>query len=359
MPSSSRDEGIWTRTQRHQPVPLRLPAGLCYKMRMPGRLAELRLYQHLRRMRAYGGLLAVFLLACIFSPRRHDTILFLDLGNLTDIVRQSSEKGILAVGMTFAVVSGGIDLSVGSLLALSATASALLLMQHGFPAPAILAIALLGGAGLGAVNGGIIAWARMQPFIVTLAMMSAARGLARYLSGGAGVPLAFGPGAGDASFQLLGGRLSDYLPVPAVIFIASIAAGHILLAYTPFGRHVFAIGGNEEAARLSGIRINLSKVLVYSISGFLSALAGVIHCAQLEQGNPNDGVAYELDAIAAVVIGGTGLSGGSGSVIGTLAGALIIGILNNVLGLNNVDSNLQLILKGVIIVGAVWLQRRR
>jgi ribose transport system permease protein len=310
-------------------------------------------------MRAYGGLLAVFLLACVFSPRRQDAILFLDLGNLTDILRQSSEKGILAVGMTFAIVSGGIDLSVGSLLALSATASALLLMQHGAAVPTILAVTLAAGTGLGALNGGIIARARMQPFIVTLATMSAVRGLARFLSGGAGVPLAFGPGAGDPAFRALGGRLSAYLPTPALIFVLTIAAGHILLAHTSFGRHVFAIGGSEEAARLSGIRVQWAKVAVYSISGFLSALAGVIHCAQLEQGNPNDGVAYELDAIASVVIGGTALAGGSGSVIGTMAGALIIGILNNVMGLNNVDSNLQLILKGVIIVGAVWLQRRR
>jgi ribose transport system permease protein len=326
---------------------------------MAYRLRDLPFARTIMNMRAYGGLLAVFLLACIFSPRRHDAILFLDLGNLTDILRQSSEKGILAVGMTFAIVSGGIDLSVGSLLALSATASALLLMQHGSSAPVILTVALVTGAGLGALNGGIIARARMQPFIVTLATMSAARGLARFLSGGAGVPLAFGPGAGDPAFQVLGGRLSAYLPIPALIFVLTVAAGHILLAHTSFGRHVFAIGGSEEAARLSGIRVEWSKVLVYSISGFLSALAGVIHCAQLEQGNPNDGVAYELDAIAAVVIGGTSLAGGSGSVIGTMAGALIIGILNNVMGLNNVDSNLQLILKGVIIVGAVWLQRRR
>jgi ribose transport system permease protein len=326
---------------------------------MAYKLRDLPFARTVMNMRAYGGLLAVFLLACIVSPRRHDAILFLDLGNLTDILRQSSEKGILAVGMTFAIVSGGIDLSVGSLLALSATASALLLMQHGTSAPVILALALVTGAGLGALNGGIIARVRMQPFIVTLATMSAARGLARFLSGGAGVPLAFGPGAGDPAFQVLGGRLSAYLPIPALIFVLTIAAGHILLAHTSFGRHVFAIGGSEEAARLSGIRVEWSKVLVYSISGCLSALAGVIHCAQLEQGNPNDGVAYELDAIASVVIGGTSLAGGSGSVIGTMAGALIIGILNNVMGLNNVDSNLQLILKGVIIVGAVWLQRRR
>lgn len=328
-------------------------------MRMLEMVDGANLVRRLRKMRAYGGLMAVFLLACIFSPRRHGSILFLDLGNLTDILRQSSEKGILAVGMTFAIVSGGIDLSVGSLLALSATASALLLMQHGYSAAAILLIALGSGAAFGAINGAIIARARIQPFIVTLATMSVARGLARFLSGGAGVPLAFGPGAGDAAFRMLGGRLSGYLPIPAILFLAAIAAGHILLNTTSFGRHILAVGGNEEAARLSGIRVERTKILVYGIGGFLSALAGLIHCAQLEQGNPNDGVAYELDAIASVVIGGTSLSGGSGSVVGTLAGTLIIGILNNVMGLNNVDSNLQLILKGLIIIGAVWLQRRK
>ena len=326
---------------------------------MAYRLRNLPFARTILGMRAYGGLLAVFLLACFFSPRRHDAILFLDLGNLTDILRQSSEKGIIAVGMTFAIVSGGIDLSVGSILALAATASALLLMHQGTAAPLILGVVLATGAALGALNGGIIARGRMQPFIVTLATMSAVRGLARFLSGGAGVPLAFGPGAGDPAFQFLGGRLSAYVPIPAVIFLLSIVTGHILLAHTSFGRHVFAIGGSEEAARLSGIRVEWAKVLVYGISGFLSALAGVIHCAQLEQGNPNDGVAYELDAIASVVIGGTNLAGGSGSVVGTMAGALIIGIVNNLMGLNNVDNNLQLILKGVIIVGAVWLQRRR
>jgi ribose transport system permease protein len=307
----------------------------------------------------YAGLAAVFLLGCIFSPRRRGELLFLDLGNLSDIVRQTSEKGILAVGMTFAIVSGGIDLSVGSLLALSATASALLLMNHGLPAAAIVAVVLAAGVAAGALNGGLVARGRIQPFIATLATMSAARGLARFLSGGAGIPLAFGPGAGDPAFRHLGAKLTPYLPIPALVWIATVAAAHLALTQTAFGRQVFAIGGNEEAARLSGVRIQWVKTAVYAISGFLAAAAGLIHAAQLEQGNPNDGVAYELDAIAAAVIGGTSLAGGSGSVIGTMAGALTIGILTNIMGLNNVDSNVQLVLKGVIIVGAVWLERKK
>jgi ribose transport system permease protein len=149
------------------------------------------------------------------------------------------------------------------------------------------------------------------------------------------------------------------VPAPAVFFLATVLAMHVFLSRTSGGRYLYAIGDNETAARLSGIRVGWHKAGVYVLAAALAALAGIIHCAQLEQGNPNDGVAYELDAIAAVVIGGTSLSGGVGSVGGTLVGVLIIGVLNNIMGLNNVDANLQLILKGVIILGAVWLQRRR
>jgi len=189
--------------------------------------------------------------------------------------------------------------------------------------------------------------------------MSAARGVARYVSGGMAIPLGFGPGGAPESVHAIAGTLLPYVPAPAVIFLATVAAMHVFLARTSGGRYLYAIGDNETAARLSGIRVGWHKAGVYVIAATLAALAGIIHCAQLEQGNPNDGVAYELDAIAAVVIGGTSLSGGVGSVGGTLVGVLIIGVLNNIMGLNNVDANLQLILKGVIILGAVWLQRRR
>jgi ribose transport system permease protein len=144
-----------------------------------------------------------------------------------------------------------------------------------------------------------------------------------------------------------------------LIFALSVGAMYLFLARTRGGRYLYAIGDNESAARLSGVRVGCHKAMVYVVSGFLAALAGLVHCAQLEQGNPNDGVSYELDAIAAVVIGGTALTGGSGGVVGTLVGMLTIGVINNIMGLNNVDANLQLILKGVIILLAVWLQRRR
>jgi ribose transport system permease protein len=286
-------------------------------------------------------------------------VVFLDLGNLTDILRQVAEKGILAAGMTGVIVSGGIDLSVGSVLALSATITGLLLISGGFGVTAAVASALAVGALVGLLNGAVIARWRLQPFIVTLATMSAARGVARYVSGGAAVPLGFGQGGAPEAFRALAAPVVPYVPVPALLFLASVAAMHIFLARTRAGRYIYAIGDNEPAARLSGVRVGAHKVLVYVISGALAALSGVVHCAQLEQGNPNDGVSYELDAIAAVVIGGTSLSGGVGAVGGTLVGTLIIGVINNSMGLNNVDANVQLVLKGAIILGAVWLQTRR
>jgi ribose transport system ATP-binding protein len=305
------------------------------------------------------GLAAVVGLAVLFSPNRGGRLVFLDLGNLTDILRQVAEKGILAAGMTPVIISGGIDLSVGSLLALSATVSASLLMHGGFGVAATMLIVLAVGGGVGVVNGAIIAAWRIQPFIVTLATMSAARGVARYLSGGAAIPMAFGPGAAPEAFREFGGQIVPFVPAPAVLFLGAVAGIYVLLAWTRSGRYTYAIGDNEQAARLSGVRVGLQKTIVYVICGVLAALAGFVHCAQLEQGNPNDGVAYELDAIAAVVIGGTSLSGGVGTVGGTLVGTLIIGVINNSMGLNNIDANLQLILKGAIILGAVWLQRRQ
>jgi len=312
----------------------------------------------LRRRAGLFGLAAVVVLAIVFSPNRGGRLVFLDIGNLTDILRQVAEKGILAAGMTAVIISGGIDLSVGSVLALTATAAAWLLMHGGFGVAATAAIVLGIGAAVGLLNGLLVSAWRIQPFIVTLATMSAARGVARYVSGGAAIPMAFGEGGAPASFQALAGPILPFVPAPAVLFLLAVAGIHVMLSYLPFGRYVYAIGDNEAAARLCGLRVGRDKALVYVVCGVLAALAGLVHCAQLEQGNPNDGVAYELDAIAAVVIGGTSLAGGVGTASGTLVGTLIIGVINNSMGLNNIDANLQLILKGAIILGAVWLQRR-
>ncbi len=231
-------------------------------------------------------------------------------------------------------------------------------MHGGFGVAATAAIVLGIGAAVGLFNGLLVSAWRIQPFIVTLATMSAARGVARYVSGGAAIPMAFGEGGAPASFQALAGPIVPFVPAPAVLFLLAVAGIHVMLSYLPFGRYVYAIGDNEAAARLCGLRVGRDKALVYVVCGVLAALAGLVHCAQLEQGNPNDGVAYELDAIAAVVIGGTSLAGGVGTASGTLVGTLIIGVINNSMGLNNIDANLQLILKGAIILGAVWLQRR-
>lgn len=315
--------------------------------------------ERLTRHAGQFGLALVVLLGIVFSPVRQGHLIFLDPGNLSDILRQVSEKGILAVGMTAVVIAGGIDLSVGSVLAFSATLAAMLWMRSGVGLLVSLVVVVLAGALWGLVNGLVIARWRLPAFIATLATMSAARGAARYLSGGTAIPLGFGPGGAPESVHALAGPLLPYLPAPAVVLLLSALGMHLYLARTRGGRYLYAIGGNEEAAHLSGIRVSWHKAGVYVLCGALAALAGLVHAAQLEQGNPNDGIAYELDAIAAVVIGGTALSGGTGTVGGTLVGILTIGVINNSLGLNNVDANLQLILKGVIILVAVWLQLRR
>ena len=312
----------------------------------------------LNQLQAFLGLIVVFILACVFSPVRRGEWIFLDAGNLSDILRQVSERGILAVGMTFVILAAGIDLSVGSVLAFAATLSAVMLMRGGYGTPETILAVLVAGLAIGAVNALVITKGRIQSFVVTLAMMSAARGLARLVSGGSGVEIGYGEGGAPQSFAVLGGKLGALVPVPALIFLATVAIAWVVLNKTRFGRYVHATGSNETATRLSGVSVGWVKFGVFSICSLLAALAGIIHAAQLEQGNPNDGVAYELDAIAAVVIGGTTLSGGTGTVVGTLVGTLIIGIINNILGLNNVDANVQLLLKGIIIVGAVLLQRR-
>jgi ribose transport system permease protein len=315
--------------------------------------------QGLRRHAGLFGLAAVLIASIVFSPMRGGRPVFLDIGNLTDVLRQVSEKGILAVGMTAVVIAGGIDLSVGSMVALGATLSAWLWMNAGLGLATSALVVMAMGAAWGLVNGVVVARWKLQPFIATLATMSAARGVARYLSGGTAIPLGFGPGGAPESVRALAAPLAPYVPAPAVVFLLTVLGMHVLLTRTRTGRYLYAIGDNETAARLAGIRVALHSAFVYVLCATLAAVAGLVHAAQLEQGNPNDGVAYELDAIAAVVIGGTPLRGGRGSVIGTLVGVLTIGIINNIMGLNNVDANLQLILKGAIILGAVWIQRGR
>lgn len=213
---------------------------------------------------------------------------------------------------------------------------------------------------LGTINGLIIVGGRLQPFIVTLAMMVAGLGIARLTAGQntAVWPVYTGSNATE-DFEALRSLIFGIIPVPGVIFAAIIALFWVILKFTKFGRYIYAIGGNEEAARLAGVPVWRVKITVYAISGYLAALAGILYVAQYRQGKPDAGMGLELDAIAAVVIGGTSLMGGRGSMIGTLVGVLIFGFLSNILQLNNIDSNTQLVLKGAIIIIAVLLQERR
>lgn len=307
------------------------------------------------------GLVAVFVVAIIASPRRNGDLVFLSPGNLGNIVRAMSEIGIIAIGMTFVILIGGIDLSVGAILGLSAVGTAALLVNNGLGIAETVLIVLLIGTAIGVLQGLAVARLGIQAFIVTLAGLQVARGLARIWSGGVGIPIAYGGGPLEAppAFSVLSGSLNGILPVPAVIFAALGVIAILVLRYTAFARHVYAIGGNEKAARLAGVPVRRVKIIVFAICGFTAAVAGIIHAGQLNQGSPNDGFGYELDAIAAVVIGGTSLAGGSGTMIGTLAGALLLGILNNILGLNNIDANIQLLIKGLVIIAAAALQRFR
>jgi ribose transport system permease protein len=324
-----------------------------------------RIGQSALRFQAYFGLIAVFVLAAILSPTREGANIFLRPDNLLNIVRFASENGIIAVGMTLVILTGGIDLSVGAVLALCAVGAAACLMQyHLGVGPTILLVLCLGGF-CGLINGLVTTRLKVPSFITTLAAMSVARGVASLWSSGNAIPVAFGSGSGTASplfKSLFGGQFSLLgvnIPVQLFYFVAVGALASTLLHRTGFGRHVYAVGGNERAALLSGVFTSRVKQIVFALSGLLAGLAALLHVALVNQGSHIDGSGYELNAIAAVVIGGTSLSGGVGTVIGTMMGALILSILDNILGLRNIPSEYQMILKGVIIVLAVVVQRLR
>lgn len=317
------------------------------------------------RFQSVFGLIVIVVLAAILSPSRDGANVFLEPRNLLNIVRFASENGIIAIGMTLVILTGGIDLSVGALLALCAVGAASFMMQSGFGTiPTILLVLALGGfAGL--LNGVITTRFNIQSFITTLAMLGVARGVASLWSGGYAIPLAFGdgPGLAPGSFKGLFAGQVDLLglvvPTPVFYFIGVGLIVSFLLRRTGFGRHVYAVGGNETAARLSGVNVNRVKIIVFAASGLLAGLAALLHAALVNQGSHIDGNGYELNAIAAVVIGGTSLAGGVGTVVGSMIGALTLSILDNILGLRNVQSEYQAILKGVIIILAVIIQRQR
>ena len=272
---------------------------------------------------------------------------FLTPSNLINVMRQNSFAAIIAAGMTFVILTGGIDLSVGSVVALAGVLSADALM-HGWGFGGAILVGLLLGLAAGLVNGLVITKARVPPFVVTLAMMLAIRGAAyKYTDAHtiSGLP---------PVFDWLNQGLST-----AFVMIAVFVASWVVLMRTPFGRHVYAIGGNRDAAWLAGIRVNRVLLIVYALCGLTAGLAGVLVVARLNAGYPRAGELFELDAIAAVVVGGTSLFGGRGSIWGTLAGAFFIGVLNNGMNLYNVSSYDQMIVKGLVLLAAASLDRWR
>jgi len=276
---------------------------------------------------------------------------FFSLGNIMNVLRQVSVVGILAVGMSFVILTGGIDLSVGAVMALVGTLSAGLMVNTGLPAVPALLVGLLIGLGIGLANGFLVAWGRMPAIIVTLATMGMARGLGLIYSGGypiSGIP---------SWISWFGVGRIGFVPVPVIAMVVIYAFAWVLLQRTAFGRHVYAIGGNELAARLSGVKTRRVKLAVYAISGLTAALAAVILTGRLMSGQPNAGVGFELDAIAAVVLGGTAIAGGRGLILGTLIGAVLLGILNNGLNLMGINPYLQDVIKGGIILLAIYIGR--
>ncbi|MFF7710868.1 ABC transporter permease [Pseudomonas sp. NPDC007930] len=277
---------------------------------------------------------------------------FLTTANLENVARQVSINAIIAVGMTCVILTGGIDLSVGPVMALSGTLTAGL-MVAGLPPPLAIAVGLAVGIGFGLGNGVLVAFLRMPPIIVTLATMGIARGLGLLYTDGypiSGLPDGF---AFFGRGTLLG------VQVPILIMLATYAVAWVLLQHTRVGRYVYAIGGNEEAVRLSGIRAPRVKLLVYAISGFTAAVAGLVLTSRLMSGQPNAGVGFELDAIAAVVLGGASIAGGRGVILGTLVGAMLLGVLNNGLNMLGVSPYVQSVIKGGIILLAIYISRQR
>jgi ribose transport system permease protein len=296
------------------------------------------------------GMFLILALLCvvlsILSPN------FLETTNILNVFKQISIIAMLAAGMTFIILTGGIDLSVGSTLALSGVVSVMLIAK-GVPSFISLLLGVIIGILAGALNGYLSAKTKLPPFIVTLGSYTYVRGLAYVISGGYPIVL------NSPFIKFLGAGNIIGVPTPIYIMLLIYVISYFVLKYTMFGRHVYAIGGNEEAARLTGIKVERTLIYVYAISGLLSGLAGVVLAGRLFSGQPTAGIGFELDAIAAVILGGTSFTGGVGTIQGTLIGALIMGVLSNGLTLLDVNYYWQLVVKGAVIILAVLLDRLR
>lgn len=298
-----------------------------------------------------GPLLGLFLIVIVITILNPS---FMTTDNILNILRQVSISALIAFGMTFVILTGGIDLSVGSTLALTGAVAATMLASGIDPVLTILA-ALLLGAILGAVNGIIIAKGKVAPFIATLATMTIYRGLTLVYTDGRPVSDL----GNEITFQMLGKGYFFGIPVPVCTMILAFIVLYVIMHKTTFGRRVYAVGGNEAASKLSGINVDRVKIAVYSLTGMLAALSALILTSRLNSAQPTAGTSYELDAIAAVVLGGTSLTGGKGWIFGTLVGALIIGVLNNGLNLIGVSSFFQQVVKGIVILIAVLIDRKK
>lgn len=280
---------------------------------------------------------------------------FMTTSNILNILRQTSINAVIATGMTFVILTGGIDLSVGSILGFSGAVAAMMLAS-GVDSIIAIPVALIVGLVVGALNGVLISKGKLQPFIVTLATMTMLRGATLVFTDGK--PIGTGFEANSKLFAWFGNGYVLGIPVPIIVIIITFLVALFVLTQTKIGRYVYALGGNEEATKLSGISTDKVKIFVYAISGMMAALAGIIITSRLSSAQPTAGSGYELDAIAAVVLGGTSLAGGTGTIVGTMIGALIIGVLNNALNLMDVSSYFQMLAKGSVILLAVLLDRK-
>lgn len=293
------------------------------------------------------GLILFSAIVAVINPR------FLSVANILNVFRQSSINAVIAIGMTFVILTGGIDLSVGSILAFCGAVCAAMLSSGMNPVLSLL-VALVLGLFFGIVNGVLVSVMKLQAFIVTLVTMTFLRGATLVFTNGKPITV----NDGGALFENIGGGYLFNIPIPIYITLILFVVGHYILTNTRFGRYTYAIGGNEEATKLSGIKVNNIKIWIYGISGILSALAGIITTSRLFSAQPTAGTGYELDAIAAVVLGGTSLAGGVGKITGTALGTIIIGVLGNALNLLDVSSYYQMMIKAAVILIAVLIDKK-
>jgi ribose/xylose/arabinose/galactoside ABC-type transport system permease subunit len=299
-----------------------------------------------RNFSQYGIFLA-FVIICMALAL--STPKFFTLANMMNIGTQVSINALLAFGVTFVIITGGIDLSLGSMVAVTGVAAAMFAHPDTYPLIVPIFIGLAAGLAMGAFNGLVITKSKVPPFIVTLGTMTIGRGLALILSKGRPVSNL------SDSFNFIGGGSLFGIPLPIIILIIAFVVCSVILKKTILGRYMYAVGGNEPAARASGISVGRVKMWVYTICGLLSAVGGILLTSRITTGQPNAGAGFELDAIAAAIIGGTSTSGGTGTMTGTLIGALLIGVISNSLDLLNVTSYYQQVVMGAIIIGAVIL----